>query len=64
MSFQTVSDLKKLPSLSKEKATTKPIKVKVIVDPVYHHDDINPTTPKVTVMSIVADDSGTIKCHI
>ena len=64
MAFQTIYDLKKLPSSPDEKATTKPIKVKVIVDPVYHHDDNNPTTSKLIVMSIVADDSGTIKCHI
>ncbi|CAB4016157.1 ATP-dependent DNA helicase PIF1-like [Paramuricea clavata] len=63
MSFQTVSDLKNLPSSDEKAIITKPIKVKVIVDPVYHHDD-NPTTPNVIVMSIVADDSGTIKCHI
>lgn len=61
MSFQTVSDMKNLPSSDEKAIITKPIKV--IVDPVYHHDD-NPTTPNVIVMSIVADDSGTIKCHI
>ncbi|CAB4039495.1 ATP-dependent DNA helicase PIF1-like [Paramuricea clavata] len=63
MSFQTVSDLKNLSSSDEKAIITKPIKVKIIVDPVYHHDD-NPTTPNVIVMSIVADDSGTIKCHI